>query len=149
MEFHLGRLIDHVHLRVSDLEASRRFYGAVLAALGRGITHEGPGFFAADELFVSADGPPTSGFHLAFQADGPEDVARFHAAGLSSGGRDNGPPGDRAYHPGYHAAYLLDPDGTNVEAVTHGTVLRSTESVVVRPAGAPGGGDVRDADPEP
>ena len=148
MQFHLGRLIDHVHLRVRDLEASRRFYAAVLEALGRGVTHEGPGFFAADELFVSADGEPTAGLHLAFQADDRDAVRRFHAAGLAAGGHDNGGPGERPYHPGYYAAYLRDPDGTNVEAVFHGTVLRSAPSVVVVPAPA-GAGDATGPDPEP
>lgn len=135
MEFHLGRLIDHVHLRVSDLEASKRFYRAVLEALGRGIVMEGEGYFTSDELFVSDDGPPTSGLHLAFQTAGPEEVQRFHAAGLRAGGRDNGAPGERPYHPGYYGAYLLDPDGNNVEAVHHGPTTRSAPSVVVRPAG--------------
>ena len=135
MEFHLGRLVDHVHLRVRDLEASRTFYRAVLAALGGGLTFERPDAFVADELFVSADGPPTSGLHLAFQAADREAVARFHAAGIGAGGRDNGAPGERPYHPGYYAAYVLDPDGNNVEAVHHGPATRSAPSVVVRPVG--------------
>lgn len=125
-EHHLGRLLDHVHLRVADLDASKRFYGAVLQALGRELGGEGDGFFWADELFVSADGPPTSGLPLASQAPDRAAVARFHAAG----GRDNGAPGDRAYHSDYHAAYALDPDGTNVEAVHHGPARRSAPSVV-------------------
>jgi catechol 2,3-dioxygenase-like lactoylglutathione lyase family enzyme len=70
VEFHLGRLIDHVHLRVADLEASKRFYRAALRALGRDITHEGPGFFSADELFVTAaEGDPPSRVQLAFQTE--------------------------------------------------------------------------------
>jgi catechol 2,3-dioxygenase-like lactoylglutathione lyase family enzyme len=134
MEHHLGRTLDHVHLRVRDLEASRRFYAAALGALGRSITLELPHAFGADELFVSADGEPTSGLHLAFQAADHAGVERFHEAALAAGGRDNGPPGERSYHPGYYAAYVLDPDGTNVEAVHHGPATRSADSVVVRPA---------------
>ncbi|HXV56457.1 MAG TPA: VOC family protein [Gaiellaceae bacterium] len=129
--FHLGRLLDHVHLRVRDLEASKAFYRAVLEAVGRELTMEGPGFFVADELFVSADGEPTSRLHLAFQAPDRETVHRFHEAALAAGGRDNGAPGERHYHPGYYAAYALDPDGNNVEAVHHGPSRRSADSVAV------------------
>ena len=134
MEHHLGRTLDHVHLRVRDLEASRRFYAAALGALGRSITLELPHAFGADELFVSADGEPTGGLHIAFQAADHEAVERFHEAALAAGGRDHGAPGERPYHPGYYAAYVLDPDGTNVEAVHHGPATRSADSVVVRPA---------------
>ena len=130
-EAHAGRLLDHVHLRVGDLEASRRFYAGALAALGLGLTGEGGGWFSADELFVSEDGPPTAGLHVAFQAADREAVDRFHEAALAAGGRDNGAPGERSYHPGYYAAYVLDPDGTNVEAVYHGPVERSAPSVVI------------------
>jgi catechol 2,3-dioxygenase-like lactoylglutathione lyase family enzyme len=134
MEYHRGRTIDHVHLRVRDLDASRRFYEAALGALGRSLD-VGEGFFWSDELFVSAEGPPTEHLHLAFQADGHEMVARFHAAAIAGGGRDNGGPGERSYHPGYYAAYVLDPDGNNIEAVYHGPSSRSADSVVVTPEG--------------
>jgi catechol 2,3-dioxygenase-like lactoylglutathione lyase family enzyme len=134
MEFHQGRLLDHVHLRVRDLEASKRFYRTVLEPLGRGLTWESESAFAADELYVSADGEPTAGFHLAFQASDRDAVARFHEAALAAGGTDNGPPGERAYHPGYYAAYALDPDGNNIEAVFHGPSKRTADSVVVTPA---------------
>ena len=132
-QFHLGRLVDHVHLRVADLDASRRFYRAVLAALGRELTWEGENAFAADELFVSDDGEPTARLHLAFQAGDRETVHRFHDAALAAGGRDNGGPGERPYHPGYYSAYALDPDGNNIEAVHHGEARRSAPSVVVEP----------------
>jgi catechol 2,3-dioxygenase-like lactoylglutathione lyase family enzyme len=134
MVFHQGRLLDHVHLRVSDLEASKTFYAAALEAVGLGISMEGPGFFAADELFVSADAEPTRGMHIALQARDHETVHRFHEAALAAGGRDNGPPGERNYHPGYYSAYALDPDGNNVEAVYHGPSKRSAASVEVEPA---------------
>jgi catechol 2,3-dioxygenase-like lactoylglutathione lyase family enzyme len=129
-EAHAGRLLDHVHLRVRDVEASKRFYAGAVEALGLGIAAEGDGWFAIDELFVSGDGEPTAGLHIAFQTSDREAVERFHAAALAAGGRDNGPPGERDYHPGYFAAYVFDPDGTNVEAVYHGPVERSSESVV-------------------
>jgi catechol 2,3-dioxygenase-like lactoylglutathione lyase family enzyme len=129
-EAHAGRLFDHVHLRVSDLEASKRFYRAALEAVGRELTLDREEFFGADELFVSADGPVTGNLHIAFQAADEQTVQRFHAAALSAGGRDNGAPGERGYHPGYYSAYALDPDGNNVEAVYHGPHRRSAPSVV-------------------
>jgi catechol 2,3-dioxygenase-like lactoylglutathione lyase family enzyme len=135
MEFHRGRLFDHVHLRVADLEASRRFYRAVTEALAIPLGGESESHFFVDELFVSADGEPTARVHLAFQAADHEAVERFHEAGLAAGGADNGRPGPRDYHPGYFAAYLFDPDGNNVEAVHHGPVERSAPSVVLTPAG--------------
>jgi catechol 2,3-dioxygenase-like lactoylglutathione lyase family enzyme len=132
MELHRGRLFDHVHLKVRDLEASRRFYRAVLEALGVPMGAEGRGFFWADELYVSSSAELTVRMHLAFQAKDPETVQRFHAAALAAGGRDNGAPGEREYHPGYYAAFALDPDGNNIEAVFHGTpVSRSAGSVVI------------------
>ena len=137
-ELHRGRLIDHVHLVVRDLAASRRFYGAILGALGVPIGGEGPGFFWCDELFVStadskaASGELTGRVHLAFGAKDREMVERFHEAGLEAGGRDHGAPGDRPYHPGYFAAFLLDPDGNNIEAVYHGPGKRSADSIVIR-----------------
>jgi catechol 2,3-dioxygenase-like lactoylglutathione lyase family enzyme len=134
LRFHRGRLLDHVHLRVSDLEASKAFYAAALGAVGLEIGMEGPGFFAADELFVSGDGVPTSGVHIAFQAPDRETVHRFHEAVLAAGGRDNGAPGERSYHPGYYSAYALDPDGNNIEAVYHGPGRRSAASVEIEPA---------------
>jgi catechol 2,3-dioxygenase-like lactoylglutathione lyase family enzyme len=129
-EAHAGRLFDHIHLRVDDLEASKRFYAGALAAFGLDV-REGEGWFSADELWVTDDGKPTAGLHIAFQAPDRETVDRFHEAALAAGGRDNGAPGEREYHPGYYAAYVLDPDGTNVEAVYHGPVDRSAPSVVL------------------
>ena len=130
-EAHAGRLPDHVHLRVADLEASKRFYAAAASVLGLEL-NDGDGWFALDEIFVSADGPPTSNLHIAFQAAGRDVVDQFHAVMLEAGAADNGRSGERAYHPGYYAAYVLDPDGNNVEAVHHGPAERSAPSVVFR-----------------
>ena len=129
-ESHAGRLFDHVHLRVADLEASRRFYETALAALGHELRC-GESYFAFDELHVTSDGQPSAGIHLAFQAADREAVDRFFDAALAAGGENNGRPGERDYHPGYYACYVLDPDGNNVEAVFHGVVERSAPSVVL------------------
>lgn len=137
-EFHRGRLIDHLHLVVPDLERSQRFYAAVVATLGIPLGGTGPGFFWVDELFVSSKESPASAgaltgrTHFAFQAPSHEAVKAFYEAGLAAGGTDNGAPGERAYHPGYFAAFLLDPDGNNVEAVFHGPAQRSAPSVVLK-----------------
>ena len=134
MEFHRGRLIDHVHLRAHDLDASKAFYRAVLRAIGRDAAiQESDDHLAADELWVDRADGRTSTVHLAFQASSPEVVKAFHVAALAAGGRDNGAPGERSYHPGYFAAFVLDPDGNNIEAVYHGPFEASAESVVLRP----------------
>ncbi len=132
MEFHRGRLVDHVHLRVKDLEASKRFYRAVLSAIGHADAFvEGKGHFYADELFVDTADSYITRIHLAFQAPDRETVQAFHQAALAAGGRDNGAPGERPYHPGYYSAFALDPDGNNIETVFHGPAKRSAASVVL------------------
>lgn len=134
---HRGRLIDHIQLVVRDLAASRRFYEAVMGVLDIPLGGIVDGGFWFDELFVStadseeAQGQLTGRHHLAFQARDRAMVDAFHRAGLAAGGSDNGPPGLRPYHPGYYAAFLLDPDGNNIEAVFHGPADRSAASVVV------------------
>ena len=116
-----GRLIDHIQLVVRDLAASKRFYSAVFGVLGVPLGGEGPGYFWADELFVSsiespaASGQPTGRTHLAFQTNDRATVDRFHAEAIKAGAKDNGAPGERPYHPGYYAAFVLDPDGNNIE----------------------------------
>jgi catechol 2,3-dioxygenase-like lactoylglutathione lyase family enzyme len=131
---HRGRLIDHVHL-ARDLQATKRFYAAALGALGLKIEGEGEGYFWSDELFVSTEAMSTTGathVHLAFQAPDRATVDRFHAAAIAAGGKDHGKPGVRAqYHEGYYGAFVIDPDGNNVEAVYHGPAKRSADSVVV------------------
>ena len=136
-ELHRGRLIDHIQLVVRDLPASLAFYTAVLKALEVPMGGTAQDYFWADELFVStahsaaAQGHLTGRHHLAFQARDAAMVQAFHAAALAHGGQDNGAPGERPYHPGYYAAFVLDPDGNNIEAVFHGPAQRSAPSVVV------------------
>ena len=136
-ELRRGRLIDHLQLVVSDLARSKRFYTAVLGALDIPIGGEAADFFWADELFVSskdsraAQGQLTGRHHFALKAKDRETVQRVHAAGLESGGTDNGKPGERPYHPGYYAAFLIDPDGNNVEVVFHGPHERSSPSIKI------------------
>lgn len=133
MQFHVGRMIDHVHLNVADLQRSAAFYQAVLAALELPPGNLTPYYFQADELFIGQPEPghSISHVHLAFQARDEAMVQRFHAAALAAGGRDNGAPGERPYHRGYYAAFVLDPDGNNIEAVNHGPAKRSAASVVI------------------
>lgn len=134
-ELHRGRLIDHVQLVVDDLPAAQRFYTAVANALEIPIGGTGDGYFWIDELFVStadseaAQGRLTGRHHLAFQAKDRAMVQAFHRAALAAGGKDNGAPGERSYHPGYYAAFVLDPAGNNIEAVFHGEAQRSAPSV--------------------
>ncbi|RZA31829.1 MAG: VOC family protein [Lysobacteraceae bacterium] len=134
-EIYRGRLIDHIQLVVRDLPASRRFYSAVFEVLGIPLGGEGEDYFWADELFISsrdseaAQGVLTGRHHLAFQARDRKMVSAFYFAALAAGGRDNGRPGERAYHPGYYGAFVLDLDGNNIEAVYHGEAKQSAPYV--------------------
>ena len=117
-------MYDHVGIRVNDIEASVRFYRAALAPLGHELCSQdasGAGFGppGAPALWLhAAEGRAVSAMHMAFAAADRAAVEGFHARGLAAGGRDNGGPGLRAdYGPRYYAAFLLDPDGNNVEAV--------------------------------
>lgn len=136
-ELHRGRLIDHLQLVVSDLEKTKKFYSAIFEALKIPMGGEGPGFFWCDELFISSQdsqassGKLTGRTHFAFQAQSREMVDKFHEVALKSGGQDNGAPGVRPYHPGYYAAFVIDPDGNNIEAVFHGPAKKSAESVKI------------------
>ncbi|KHD89676.1 MAG: glyoxalase [Bdellovibrio sp. ArHS] len=136
-ELHRGRLIDHIQLVVKDLDASKKFYLAVCKALSIPLGGEGPGFFWVDELFISdvkspaSAGTLTGRVHLAFQAQNKEAVQSFYKAAVEAGGKDHGAPGDRPYHPGYYAAFVLDPDGNNIEAVYHGPAKKSADSVKI------------------
>ena len=134
-KLHRGRLIDHVQLIARDLEATKRFYAAVLHVFGRTIDGEGDGYFYFDEFFVSDAKMSTTGpthVHIGLQAPDRATVDRFHAAALAAGGKDHGKPGVREqYHADYYGAFVLDPDGNNIEAVYHGPSKRSAESVVI------------------
>ncbi len=119
----VAAMIDHVTIRVSDYGASKRFYNTVLAPLGHALAWEDPALRMAEwgDFSIAADGRPlTRDLHVAFAAASREEVDAFHRAALEAGYVDNGPPGERPhYHPGYYAAFCLDPDGNNVEAVVH------------------------------
>ena len=118
------RGIDHLWIRVADLEASTRFYETVAPASGFRSGRDLPGrmHFAcvSGSFSIVANGHPTAHVHLAFPAADNETVDRFYRDATAAGYRDNGSPGERPiYHDGYYGAYVLDPDGNNVEVVNH------------------------------
>jgi catechol 2,3-dioxygenase-like lactoylglutathione lyase family enzyme len=131
----VSEVIDHVGIRVSDVHSSRQMYEAALGELGFGAlsagTFEGDAYVLfgrgeSDDFSLHGVGTlpgrdhVTVGAHIAFRADDAEAVRRWHAAALEHGGRDNGRPGVRPEYSGsYYAAFVLDPDGNNVEAVFH------------------------------
>lgn len=120
-------MFDHIGLQVKDLDASVRFWKAALAPLGHVLCSQddsgaGLGPEGAPVLWLYAsEAGKKSGTHVALRATDRKAVDRFHAAGLDAGGKDNGKPGIRKdYAPDYYAAFLIDPDGNNVEAVFMG-----------------------------
>jgi catechol 2,3-dioxygenase-like lactoylglutathione lyase family enzyme len=121
-----GGHIDHLWIGVRDLDAAERFYETIARHTGLrpgSRSEERRQFRGAWATFsLLADGrPPTEGLHIAFPAPDRQTVEDFHRAATAAGYRDNGPPGERpVYHPGYYSAYVLDPDGANVESVFHG-----------------------------
>ncbi len=125
-------MIDHTGVGVSDPKKSRLFYERALAPLGYKVLMEIPLELTAGKVVLGFGVPPAPDFwinegvpqqphvHIAFRAKSPEEVNAFYEAALAAGGRDNGPPGPRPhYHTGYYGAFVLDPDGHNVEAVCH------------------------------
>jgi catechol 2,3-dioxygenase-like lactoylglutathione lyase family enzyme len=118
--------IDHLWLRTSDVSAERRFYETVAPAVRIEMRHDSPEFLhirfddgGGSFSFVAGD-QPTQNVHLAFGVPDIDAVARFHEIATRAGYRDNGAPGERPqYHPGYYGAFVIDPDGHNVEAVYH------------------------------
>lgn len=118
-------MIDHIGMAVSDLEASTKFYTAALAPLGYGVVMEADGFVGLGvarkpDFWLSQGGATVPRLHVAFMARDRATVDAFHAAALAAGGTDNGRPGIREhYHPNYYGAFVVDPDGHNVEAVCH------------------------------
>ena len=120
-------MLDHVGFGVSDYERSKAFYSEVLAPLDIELIMEpsgrAAGFGRAGRPFfwLEATRPPATQVHVAFACDSRDVVDAFHVAGLAAGGSDNGAPGLRPiYHEHYYGAYVLDPDGNNIEAVCHG-----------------------------
>ncbi len=114
---------DHLVIRVADVAAATRFYELIAPWSGYELDHERDGWvhFRGEDAWVSfVDGPPTENLHLAFGAGDNRAVQEFHRAALEAGYRDNGSPGERAvYHAGYYGAFVLDPDGNNIEVVNH------------------------------
>jgi len=118
-------MIDHIGLAVADLDRSKGFYAGALAPLGIAPMMAFPGAVgygaAGAPFFWIGDGKrPGTGTHVAFTCDDRAKVDAFHKAALAAGGSDNGAPGLRPdYHPDYYGAFVLDPDGNNIEAVCH------------------------------
>lgn len=126
-------MLDHIGLTVSEFARSRAFFDAALAPLGIGVVmevtpeqtggasqHLGYGSEGRPYFWIGDGGPPTGRLHVALAAKDRAAVDAFYAAAMAAGGRDNGPPGIRAhYHPNYYGAFVLDPDGHNIEAVCH------------------------------
>ena len=126
------QLLDHVSITVRDLEGAKRFYRAVMEALGATVAYERDDAIGFGErnrpqsdghtyisVFQSKAAVPDARRHYCFRASSAAQVRAFHAAGLAAGGRDEGAPGLRTYHPGYFAAFLSDPEGNRLEAVFH------------------------------
>ena len=125
-------MIDHTGIDVSDAARSRRFYEEALAPLGYKVMMEVPKEFTGGHVVLGLGVPPKPDFwlhegtpqtprvHIAFRADDRAQVDAFYAAAIAAGGKDNGPPGARPhYHQHYYGAFVLDPDGHNIEAVCH------------------------------
>lgn len=120
-------MIDHTGFLVSDLQKSRRFYEQALAPLGYAMLFEVPGGVGMGfgeppkpDFWIGQGTPNTPRIHVAFRANSRSVVDAFYKAALAAGGKDNGPPGPRPhYHPNYYGAFVLDPDGHNIEAVCH------------------------------
>jgi catechol 2,3-dioxygenase-like lactoylglutathione lyase family enzyme len=118
-----GGVVDHLWLRVADVAASKEFYEAVAPHAGFRLKHDAPDrcqFVGESGSFSVVAGTPTEHVHLAFGTSDDAKVEAFHRAATEAGYRDNGPPRERPiYHPGYYGAYILDPDGNNIEVVNH------------------------------
>jgi catechol 2,3-dioxygenase-like lactoylglutathione lyase family enzyme len=118
-------MLDHIGLEVRSYAVSKAFYSQTLVVLGYVVVEEthgwcGFGSPGKPQFFIHEGQSPTAPVHVGFSAGDRSRVDHFHAAALAAGGRDNGPPGIRAiYHPNYYGAFVLDPDGNNIEAVCH------------------------------
>jgi catechol 2,3-dioxygenase-like lactoylglutathione lyase family enzyme len=118
-------MLDHVGLEVSDVAASKAFYDRALEPLGISVVSHwedkafGYGIVEKPDFWIHERGEVGAPVHIAFSAPDRGTVDEFHRAALEAGGRDNGEPGLRPYHENYYGAFVLDPDGNNVEAVCH------------------------------
>lgn len=125
-------MIDHTGVVVSDFDRSKRFYSAALKPIGFDLLAEFPAAITGHtdvagfgeppkpEFWISRGTPNKPAVHIAFRVKSRSDVDAFYSAAIEAGGVDNGPPGIRAhYHPNYYGAFVLDPDGHNIEAVCH------------------------------
>lgn len=118
-------MIDHIGIAVSDLARSIAFYERALAPLGYALVMKleraaGFGIAGKPDLWIAGGAPPKDRVHVALRAGGRAEVRAFHEAAIAAGGTDHGAPGVRAhYHRDYYGAFVLDPDGHNVEAVCH------------------------------
>lgn len=125
-------MLDHIGLTVTDFDKAKAFFDAALAPLGIGVVmevtaeqtggdrHLGYGSGGKPYFWIGTGGPATGRLHVALATDNRAKVDAFYAAAMAAGGRDNGSPGIRAhYHPDYYGAFVLDPDGHNIEAVCH------------------------------
>lgn len=118
-------VLDHIGFNVSDFPASKAFYLQALAPLGIVVAAEGDGWVmfgrpGKPQFWIGSFGSVPGPIHIAFAADNREKVRQFHEAALAAGGKDNGAPGLREhYHPNYYGAFVIGPDGHNIEAVCH------------------------------
>jgi catechol 2,3-dioxygenase-like lactoylglutathione lyase family enzyme len=118
-------IIDHIGLAVSDYDRSKEFFTRALAPLGIELVMEvegwaGLGRAGKPEFWFGTHSESRASMHIAFTAQNREQVRAFYAAALAAGGKDNGPPGIReVYHPNYYGAFVIGPDGHNIEAVSH------------------------------
>ena len=117
-------MFDHIGFNVTDFAKSKAFFLKALQPLGIGVVAEGDGWAMIGrngkaQFWFGAMGPSPGPIHIAFAADNRAQVREFHKAALAAGGKDNGGPGLRDYHPNYYGAFVIGPDGHNVEAVCH------------------------------
>jgi predicted lactoylglutathione lyase len=134
MKFYRGRLLDHINVKVRNIQRSKQFYRPVIEALGHSLSQEEIDSFCIDELLITeADPLESQSIHLAFQAQSPAVVKLFHQTALANGGRCHGAPGAKPLIQGY-SAWVLDPDGNILEAIYHGPVTKSAAYIEVSPS---------------
>ena len=125
-----SRLFDHIQLKVKDINRSKNFYRPVIESLGLSLSYENGKSFCIDEFLVTESNYPSQSMHLAFRAEHPVAVKMFYEAAILNGGMCNGAPGAKDHHLDCYSAFVIDPDGNNIEAVFHGPMYRSMSNVV-------------------